>query len=166
MNRTVRADRALAIASLAATSETDMICVVTDRLMGRHQCRVEAVREALIDKIRNGLLRPGDRFVSARALSQRHSISYQTADRVLSQQDIEWCSSTIGQIPPSARPPPETSTASESTIWSAARWQQIFCFTARSLTPLQRWACWPDLGTTAEASSASTASAHVSFASA
>lgn len=62
-----------------------MIYDVTDRLMGRHQRRVEAVREALIDKIRNGLLRPGDRFVSARALSQRHSISYQTADRVLAQ---------------------------------------------------------------------------------
>ena len=62
-----------------------MIYGVTDRLMGRHQRRVETVREALIDKIRNGLLRPGDRFVSARALSQRHSISYQTADRVLAQ---------------------------------------------------------------------------------
>jgi DNA-binding GntR family transcriptional regulator len=62
-----------------------MIFYMTDPLTGRHQRRVEAVHEALIDKIRSGLLRPGDRFVSARALSQRYDISYQTADRLLSQ---------------------------------------------------------------------------------
>jgi DNA-binding transcriptional MocR family regulator len=58
---------------------------MTDPLTSRHQHRVEAVHEALIEKIRSGLLRPGDRFVSARALSQRYEISYQTADRLLSQ---------------------------------------------------------------------------------
>jgi DNA-binding FadR family transcriptional regulator len=58
---------------------------MTDPLTSRHQRRVEAVHKALIEKIRSGLLRPGDRFVSARALSQRYEISYQTADRLLSQ---------------------------------------------------------------------------------
>jgi AraC-like DNA-binding protein len=58
---------------------------MTDPLSSRHQRRVEAVHKALIEKIRSGLLRPGDRFVSARALSQRYEISYQTADRLLSQ---------------------------------------------------------------------------------
>src|SRR5215471_11645978 len=82
----VATHRARTIACLATFVKTDMILIMTDRLAGgRHQRRIEVVREALLDKIRNGLLRPGERFFSARALSLRYSISYQTADRVLSQ---------------------------------------------------------------------------------
>jgi DNA-binding GntR family transcriptional regulator len=66
-----------------------MICTMTDRLVGRSQRTVEGVREALIDKNRNGLLHPGDRFLSARGLSKRYAVSYQTADRVLSQLEEE-----------------------------------------------------------------------------
>ena len=77
--------RSRTITCLATFEKTDMILIMIDRLAGRHQRRIEAVREALLDKIRNGLLRPGDRFFSARALSLRYNISYQTGDRVLSQ---------------------------------------------------------------------------------
>jgi DNA-binding GntR family transcriptional regulator len=66
-----------------------MVFAMIDRLVGRRQPRVEAVREVLLDRIRNGLLRPGDRFVSARVLAKRYAVKYQTGDRVLSQLEEE-----------------------------------------------------------------------------
>ena len=45
--------------------------------------RVEAVRRALVRKVGSGLIRPGERFLSARGLARRYGVSYQTADRLL-----------------------------------------------------------------------------------
>ena len=45
--------------------------------------RVDAVRAALERKVNSGLLRPGERFQSARGVARRHGVSYQTADRLL-----------------------------------------------------------------------------------
>ncbi|MGF1634162.1 MAG: substrate-binding domain-containing protein [Phycisphaerae bacterium] len=47
--------------------------------------RVRAVQAALRRKIASGIWRPGERFLSARALAERYDLSYQTADRLLSQ---------------------------------------------------------------------------------
>lgn len=44
---------------------------------------VEAVREKLRTRLRAGVHRPGDRFLSARELAQAFNVSYQTAHRVL-----------------------------------------------------------------------------------
>jgi DNA-binding GntR family transcriptional regulator len=44
---------------------------------------VEAVREKLRTRLRAGVHRPGDRFLSARELAQAFGVSYQTAHRVL-----------------------------------------------------------------------------------
>ncbi len=41
------------------------------------------VRERLLDRLHSGFHRPGDRFLSARAVSRQFGISYQTAHRLL-----------------------------------------------------------------------------------
>jgi hypothetical protein len=45
--------------------------------------RVRIAAEKLQARVQDGLLRPGDRFLSARAVARRYGISYQTADRLL-----------------------------------------------------------------------------------
>lgn len=49
----------------------------------RYTRRVQSVRDVLVLHLRSGHYRPGDRFLSNRALAKRHAISYQTADRLL-----------------------------------------------------------------------------------
>jgi hypothetical protein len=45
--------------------------------------KVRLVREKLLARLGDGLHRPGDRFLSARAVSTQFGVSYQTADRLL-----------------------------------------------------------------------------------
>ncbi len=45
--------------------------------------KVRLVREKLLARLGDGLHAPGDRFMSARAISQQFGVSYQTADRLL-----------------------------------------------------------------------------------
>lgn len=52
--------------------------------MGRKQsARVTAICEELITRLREGVYRPGERFLSARELAAQFAVSYQTADRIL-----------------------------------------------------------------------------------
>lgn len=44
---------------------------------------VQSVRQKLIARTRDGLHRPGDRFMSNRAIAEQFAISYQTADRLI-----------------------------------------------------------------------------------
>ncbi len=44
--------------------------------------KVAGLKEKLLTRIREGFLRPGDRFLSNRALAERFGVSYQTADRL------------------------------------------------------------------------------------
>ncbi len=45
--------------------------------------RVEEVKRRLLDRLRDGGYRPGDRFLSAREVAARFAVSYQTADRLI-----------------------------------------------------------------------------------
>lgn len=51
--------------------------------------RVTAVKSSLIARIADGLHRPGERFLSTRAVAQRFGISFQTAHRVISELQAE-----------------------------------------------------------------------------
>lgn len=51
--------------------------------------RVEGVKEALRGRLRHGFWRPGDRFLSARAVAARWGVSYQTAHNLLSELEAE-----------------------------------------------------------------------------
>jgi DNA-binding transcriptional regulator YhcF (GntR family) len=51
--------------------------------------KVRNTLEELRHRIRNGVYRPGEKFLSNRALADRFHISYQTADRVLKQLQQE-----------------------------------------------------------------------------
>src|SRR5687768_14687843 len=46
---------------------------------------VEQVKTRLIARLRDGYFRPGDRFMSNRAIASRFGISYQTAHRLVSE---------------------------------------------------------------------------------
>jgi hypothetical protein len=43
------------------------------------------VKQKLLARLDDGLVRPGDRFLSARAIAMQFGVSYQTADRLLNQ---------------------------------------------------------------------------------
>ncbi len=45
--------------------------------------KTKEVRRSLLDLLADGYHLPGERFLSARALTQRYKLSYQTADRIL-----------------------------------------------------------------------------------
>jgi hypothetical protein len=47
--------------------------------------KVERVKAKLVHRLAEGLYRPGDRFLSARAVAERYAISYQTAHRLLAE---------------------------------------------------------------------------------
>src|SRR5882757_7100249 len=47
--------------------------------------RIASAVESLICRARSGLYRPGDRFMSNRAVATRFGVSYQTAHRLLSR---------------------------------------------------------------------------------
>jgi hypothetical protein len=47
--------------------------------------KVEQVKQRLMDRLRNGLYRPGDRFLSNRAVVEQFGISYQTAHRLIAE---------------------------------------------------------------------------------
>ena len=49
--------------------------------------KTEAVKSRLLDRLRNGLYRPGDRFLSNRDVAEQFGISYQTAHRLI----VELC---------------------------------------------------------------------------
>lgn len=49
----------------------------------KYTTRVQQVRNVLALHLRSGHYRPGERFLSNRALAARHGVSYQTADRLL-----------------------------------------------------------------------------------
>src|SRR5687768_6734048 len=49
------------------------------------QPHIAQVYESLLGRIRSGLYRPGDRFMSNRAVVMRFGISYQTAHRLLAR---------------------------------------------------------------------------------
>lgn len=51
--------------------------------------KVRVVQEKLLARLDDGLHRPGDRFLSARAIAAQFDVSYQTADRLLRQMVIE-----------------------------------------------------------------------------
>src|SRR5690606_31690307 len=45
--------------------------------------KVKQVKARLVARIHDGLHRPGDRFMSNRAIAEQFQISYQTADRLV-----------------------------------------------------------------------------------
>src|SRR5688572_7366573 len=47
--------------------------------------KVKDVKQRLLDRLRDGLHRPGDRFMSNRAVATRFRVSYQTAHRLVSE---------------------------------------------------------------------------------
>lgn len=47
--------------------------------------RVEEVKTRLLARIRDGMYQPGDRFLSAREVAEKFSVSYQTAHRLISE---------------------------------------------------------------------------------
>jgi DNA-binding transcriptional regulator YhcF (GntR family) len=47
--------------------------------------KVDQVKQRLLDRLRNGLYRPGDRFLSNRAVVEQFGISYQTAHRLIAE---------------------------------------------------------------------------------
>lgn len=53
----------------------------------RRTNRTEQVKARLLDRLRNGLYRPGDRFLSNRDVAEQFGISYQTAHRLI----VELC---------------------------------------------------------------------------
>jgi len=53
--------------------------------MVEHYEHVRRVKAALIERLRHGRRRPGERFLSTRALADRFDVSYQTAHRLLSE---------------------------------------------------------------------------------
>src|SRR5688500_12447145 len=50
---------------------------------------VNEVKVRLIARLKTNFLRPGDRFLSARAVSEKFEISYQTAHRILKELQDE-----------------------------------------------------------------------------
>jgi len=46
---------------------------------------VQAARDKLLARLNDGFHRPGDRFLSAREVAARYGVSYQTADRLISE---------------------------------------------------------------------------------
>jgi DNA-binding transcriptional MocR family regulator len=58
--------------------------------MGRKRsARVTAIYDELVDRLREGVFRPGERFLSARELAAQYAVSYQTADRILDELGVE-----------------------------------------------------------------------------
>jgi DNA-binding transcriptional regulator YhcF (GntR family) len=51
----------------------------------RHQPRVEQVKQRLVNRLRNGFYKPGDRFLSNRDVAEQFGISYQTAHRLIGE---------------------------------------------------------------------------------
>jgi hypothetical protein len=51
---------------------------------GRTQ-RVHEAKRLILERLRNGLFRPGDRFASNRQISDQHNLSYQTAHRLIDE---------------------------------------------------------------------------------
>lgn len=51
--------------------------------------KVHAVKAKLVARLQDGFHRPGDRFLSARAVAQRYAVSYQTAHRVIAELEEE-----------------------------------------------------------------------------
>jgi DNA-binding transcriptional regulator YhcF (GntR family) len=51
--------------------------------------RISLVKAKLVARIVDGFHQPGDRFLSARAIAQQFGISYQTADRLLKELELE-----------------------------------------------------------------------------
>lgn len=51
----------------------------------RRTDKVEQVKQRLIDRLRHGFYRPGDRFLSNRAVAELFGISYQTAHRLIAE---------------------------------------------------------------------------------
>ena len=109
---------------------------VTDPLVALRPSRMEALRDALIDKIRNGLLRPGDRFLSARALSQRYGISYQTADRLLSRLAKEGY--VVRRAQSGTFLPDAASVLTKPLLVFHVRGRRLYSFGARLLEHIQK----------------------------
>lgn len=51
--------------------------------------RVEEVKLRLVQRLREGFYRPGDRFLSNRAVATKFSVSYQTAHRLIAELESE-----------------------------------------------------------------------------
>lgn len=51
----------------------------------RRTDKVEQVKQRLVDRLRHGFYRPGDRFLSNRAVAELFGISYQTAHRLIAE---------------------------------------------------------------------------------
>ena len=51
----------------------------------RHTSKVREVKQRLVERLRNGTYRPGDRFLSNRDVAELYGISYQTAHRLIGE---------------------------------------------------------------------------------
>ena len=103
--------------------------------MGRKPSeRVQGVRGELIGRLRDGLYRPGDRFLSAREIAATFGVSYQTADRLL--DDLQAAGYVERRAASGTFIPSGGESLSEARLFFSGRARREHSFGARLLSGL------------------------------